>query len=92
MKRGKQLKIYVKLSNGKSFKFPAPIGLIKIALGLGVFGISIARRYVPKEQLQYFDSIDFKELRKALDVLKDYKGLKMVDVKADDGTIVTVFV
>ena len=92
MKRGKPLKIYVKLSNGRSFKIPAPIGLVKVALRLGGFGISIARRYVPKEQIQYFDSIDFKELRKGLDVLKDYKGLKMVDVKTEDGTLVTIIV
>ena len=86
------MKIYIKISNGRNFKIPAPIGLVKIALGLGGFGVSIARRYVPKEQLQYFDSIDFKELRKSMDVLKEYKGLKMVDIKAEDGTMVTIIV
>ena len=92
MKRGKQLKIYVKLSNGKSFKIPAPIGLVKFALGLGGFGASIAKRYVPKEQVQYIDSIDFKELRKGMDVLKNYKGLKMVDIKTGDGTVVIIII
>ena len=92
MKRGKWLKIYVKLNNGRSFKIPAPIGLVKAALGLGGLGVSIARRYIPKDQVHYIDSIDFKELRKGLNVLKDYKGLKMVDVKTEDGTIVIVII
>ena len=86
------MKVYIKLSNGRRLKFPVPIVLIKMVLSLGGFGVSIARRYVPKHQLQYFDSINFKELRHGLDVLKDYKGLKMVDVKTEDGTIVTIIV
>ena len=56
-----KLKIYVKLDSGKSFKILAPIGIIKAALGFGGFGVSFARRYIPEEQRQYVDSIDFKE-------------------------------
>lgn len=86
------MKIYIKLNNGRSFKIPAPIGLVKIALGLGGFGVSIARRYIPKEQRQYIDSIDLTELRKGFDVLRGYKGLKLVDVKTGDGTEVSVVI
>lgn len=84
------MKIYIKLNNGRSFKIPAPIGLVKAALSLGGFGVRIAKRYIPMEQRQYIDSVDFKELRKSLDVLRDYKGLKMVDVKTEDGTEVRI--
>jgi len=86
------LKIYVKLKSGRSFKIPAPIGLVKVALGLGGFGVSIARRYIPMEQRQYIDCVDFRELRCCMDVLRDYKGLKMVDVKAADGTEVVIVI
>ena len=86
------MKIHVKLKNGRSFTIPAPIGLVKAALGLGGFGVSIARRYIPKEQRQYIDCIDFRELRCGMDVLRDYKGLKMVDVKASDGTEVIIII
>jgi len=86
------LKIYVKLNNKRGFKIPAPIGVVKAALGLGNFGVSIARRYIPVEQRQYIDCINFKELRKSLDVLRDYKGLNIVDVKTEDGTQVRVTV
>ena len=84
--------IYVKLNSGRSFKIPAPIGLIKAALSFGGFGVSIARRYIPEDKRQYVDCVDFRELRKGFDVLKNYKGLKMVDVKTEDGTEVIVVI
>lgn len=92
MKGRIRLRIYIKLNTGRSFKIPAPIGLIKMALGCGNFGISIAKRYITEEQRKYIENIDLKELKKGFDVLKAYKGLKMVEVKAGDGTEVTIIV
>lgn len=86
------MKIYVKLNSGRSFKVPAPIGLVKAALGLGGLGVSVARKYIPEEHRQYVECINFKELGKGFDVLKGYKGLKMLEVKAQDGTEVTVII
>lgn len=86
------MRVYIRLNNGRSFKIPAPIALIKMALGCGNFGISIAKRYITEEQRKYIENIDLKELRKGLDVLKAYKGLKMLEVKAGDGTEVTIIV
>jgi hypothetical protein len=84
------LKIYIKLQDGKSFTIPAPMVLVKMLLGLGGFGTFIAHRFVPEEQKQYIDCIDFRELSKSLDILKAYKGLAMVDVKSKDGVHVKV--
>jgi hypothetical protein len=92
MKGRVNLKIHVKLNSGRSFRIPAPIALVRAALGFGGLGVFIARRYVPEDQRQYIDCIDFKELSKGLDVLKDYKGLKLVEVKAGDGTEVTIVI
>lgn len=89
MKGRIKLKVYVKLDSGRSFKILAPIGIVKVVLG---FGVPFARRYIPEEQRQYVDSIDFKELRKGIDVLRDYKGLTLVDIKAGDGTEVKVVI
>jgi len=86
------VKIYIKLNTGRSFKIAAPIVLVKMVLGLGGFGVSIARRYIPEEQRQYVDGINFRELKKGFDVLKNYKGLKLVEVTARDGTEVTIVV
>jgi len=86
------MRIYVRLNTRRSFNIPAPIGLVKAVLGLGRFGVSIARRYIPVEQRQYIDCIDFRELRKGFDVLRAYKGLKIVEVKTEDGTEVIIVV
>ncbi|MEL7656728.1 MAG: hypothetical protein AAGU75_12560 [Bacillota bacterium] len=55
-------------------------------------GSGIARRHIPDDHKPYFDSIDFKELKKGMDVLKHYKGLNMVDIKAKDGTEVKIVI
>ena len=80
----------MKLNDGRCYKVRAPIGLIKAAIGIGGFGASFARKYVPEEHRHYIESIDFRELKKGFDVLKDYKGLQMLDVKAGDGTEVNI--
>ncbi|MFL0248331.1 hypothetical protein ACJDUG_15340 [Clostridium sp. WILCCON 0185] len=86
------MRVYVKLSSGRSFKVPAPIGFVKAMLGLGSLGVNIAKRYIPEDQKQYVECIDFKELRKGLNVLKEYKGLRLVEVKAQDGTEVRIII
>lgn len=92
MKGRIKLKIYIKLKDGKSFKIPAPLGFVKALLGLGGFGAAIAKRYIPAENRQYIDCVNFKELKAGFDVLKTYKGLKLVDVKTHDGVAVTIIV
>lgn len=92
MKGRINLKIYIKLINGKSFRIPAPIILVKAALGFGGFGVSIARRYIPEDKRQYIDCINFRELRKGFDVLRGYKGLTLVEVHSSDGTEVIIVV
>jgi len=47
------------------------------------------KKYVKDEDLQ---NIDFKQLSKALDELKGYKGLKLVEVKEKDGDEVTIII
>jgi len=86
------LKIYIKLKNGRNLKILVPISLLKAAMSLGNFGIFVSKKYIPKEQVKYIENIDFREFRTSVDVLKNYKGLKMVEVKAKDGTGVTVVV
>lgn len=86
------MKIYWKEGVGRRRTIPAPLWLVKAALGMGGFGVSIARRYVPEEQRIYYDNIDFKELAKGFDILKAYKGLTLVDVKTKDGTELKIII
>lgn len=71
---------------------PAPFWLVKAALGMGRFGIRIAEKHIPENQLAYLETIDFREMKKAFDVLKAYKGLNMVDIKTKDGTEVKIVI
>jgi hypothetical protein len=87
-----ELKIYLKIENGRRYFIPAPIWLIKAGLGMGGFGIRIARKHIPEEQMSYIENIDFMELKKAIDVLKRYKGLNMVDIKVKDGTEIRIII
>jgi hypothetical protein len=87
-----ELKIYLKIENGRRYFIPAPIWLIKAGLGMGGFGIRIARKHIPEEQMSYIENIDFRELKKAVNVLKRYKGLNMVDVRASDGTEIKIII
>jgi hypothetical protein len=86
------LRIYLKVENGIRWFIPAPLWLLKACVGMGEFGMRIAKNRIPEEQLAYVENIDFRELKRALDVLKAYKGLHLVDVKAKDGTEVRIIV
>lgn len=59
---------------------------------MGGFGVRIARKRIPEEHMSYIENIDFRELKKAVDVLKRYKGLNLVDIKVKDGTEVKIIV
>ena len=86
------MKIYLKIENGRRYFIPAPIWLIKAGLGMGDFGIRIAGRHITEEQMSYIENIDFRELKKAVNVLKRYKGLNMIDVRAKDGTEIKIII
>ena len=77
----------MKDEKGKRIFVPAPIWIVKAGLGIG---IRIAKKHVPEEQAYNLENIDIMQLKKALDVLKAYKGLRMVDIKAKDGTEVKI--
>lgn len=88
------MKIYIKQDNKKTIFIPAPLGLVKMALclGFGKIGISIAKRHVPEEQIEFLNNIDIQRLRKSIDILREYKGLKIVDATSSDGTFVKIII
>ena len=82
------MKIYLKLETGRRFFFIAPIWLVKAGLGFG----TVLIRHLPEQQRPYVENIDFRALRKSFDVLKNYKGLELVNVRAKDGTEVKIVI
>lgn len=86
------LKIYLKTEDGRRYVIPAPIWLVKAALGMSGFWIGIAKKHIPAEHLHYIEDIDFKEMKKAFDVLKAYDGLNMIDIRSKDGKEVKIVI
>lgn len=84
------MKLYIRISGGRRFFIPIPIGIVK--LGCRFANSSIVRKNIPSDSIEYIDCIDFKKLEESFDVLKQYKGLKLVDVRNKDGTEVIIII
>lgn len=82
------MRIYVKDEEGKTLWIPVPLWVLK--LGTGGFARRMALKYTPKEQRKYIECIDFKEIRKGINVLYEYKGLELVHVESKDGSVVSI--
>ncbi|MDD7793135.1 hypothetical protein [Clostridium sp. 'White wine YQ'] len=81
------MRIYVK-AEGRSFFIPCPLVFAK--WGMSLVKTPFIMKNIPEEERKYVEMIDFKELSNCLYILKEYKGLTLVDVKAKDGTIVKI--
>lgn len=71
-----------------------PMIFVKLAM---VFAKSAVKGYIKKEafnkeNIKYIEAIDFDLLSQSLNILKEYKGLKMVDIHSSDGTEVEIWV
>lgn len=82
------MRVYIKANNGMRFFIPAPLWVLKI--GLNTWIKDIIKKNLSDEQKQYIDYIDFRKLSRSIDLLKEYKGLTIVDIKAADGTFVNI--
>jgi len=81
------MKIYIKEKDHRGYTIPVPLWLAQFFLRR-VAGWAM-KKYVKKEDLE---NIDFEQLSKALDELKGYKGLKLVEIKEKEGDEVTIIV
>ncbi|CAB1246329.1 hypothetical protein ACFHWD_14955 [Clostridium sp. MT-14] len=81
------MRVYIRTGN-KRLVIPLPLILVKF--GLSLFNKPFIKKYVPEKERKYVDVIDFGQLSKCIGVLKDYRGLKIVEVKSKDGTEVVI--
>ncbi|QGU96429.1 hypothetical protein GOM49_16180 [Clostridium bovifaecis] len=47
-------------------------------------------KHTPREYIKYVESMDFNEVDKAVEILKQYKGMDIVNVESNDGTKVRI--
>lgn len=81
------MKVYVR-TDGKKFFIPVPLGLAK--LGVLIVKSPLVLKYTPEKYKPYLNNIDTNELCKCIGILKQYKGLRIVEVMDKDGTEVTI--
>ena len=81
------MRIYVK--SGK-IAFIIPLPNVFLKFGVSFIKTPFIQKYIPEKDKKYIDIIDFKEFSNCIDILKEYKGLKIVDVQSKDGSHVTI--
>ncbi|MBL4932191.1 hypothetical protein [Clostridium paridis] len=81
------MRIYVK-AEGRRYFIPVPLVFAK--WGMSLVKSPFIMKNIPENERKYVEMIDFNELAKCLYILKEYKGLTLIDVKAKDGTIVEI--
>lgn len=83
----------------KEIQFSIPVPYVILDLGISIISSRLIIRLVnkwvkssvkEKEQSFTIPSINKKDLRKIVNELKKNKGLRLVDVKAKDGTEVSI--
>jgi hypothetical protein len=86
------MRVYLKIKNHRNFSFPIPVPLFIFRFGLSNYIKRQIVEHCDKETRKYLECIDFDAIYGSIRDLKDYKGLKLVEVKAGDGTEVTVII
>ena len=81
------MKIYVK-SGKVGFTIPLPNVLLKF--GISIVNTPFIQKHIPEKDKKYVNIIDWKQLSGCIDILKEYRGLKIVDVHSKDGSHVTI--
>lgn len=84
------MRIYVKEVNGVklSIPFPLPLMVFMVRHSKGI--ISRAMKSSNKEAVDYIDCVDYEQLACALEELKEYKGLKLVEITSKNGDEIVI--
>lgn len=82
------MRIYIKTEEGRKIRIPVPMWVVRLGTRFPIE--RIARKHMKEKDAKYLDLIDWKEMRTLILSLNDYKGLTLVDIKANDGTEVLI--
>ena len=81
------MRIYI--NEGKTRMFiPLPLALLRAAVS--IMQMPIVQRNLSAKDREYIEAVDWAELKKCITMLKDYKGLKVVEVKDSKGTKISI--
>ena len=82
------MRIIIRTEEGKTYCIPVPFFVLKV--GTGKWMKNTIKKHIKKDKEKYIDCINFRELHKAVNILKQYKGLDIVDIKAKDGSVINI--
>ena len=78
------MRIYIKTEEGRKLRIPVPMWAVRLVVRLPIE--RIVKKHMKENDAKYLDLIDWKEMRTLIISLSDYKGLNLVDIRANDGT------
>lgn len=91
------MKIYIESEGKKVINMTLPNALVNIGIRMAMKSIKISQKklnddgtYEILEGELFIDNIDKKALKEALDELKNYKGLRIIDVISSKGNNVRI--
>ncbi|MFT5874156.1 MAG: hypothetical protein ACI8WT_003116 [Clostridium sp.] len=82
------MKIYIKTGEGRKVRIPVPMWAIRLATRLPIE--RIVMKHIKEKDAKYLELIDWNEMKNLIISLSEYKGLKLVDIRANDGTEVLI--
>lgn len=86
------MKIYIQHNNGRHFFIPVPMCIASFACNISGFIIRLSEKYISEREREYINCIDFEKLGASLKYLKSYKGLKLIDIKTQEGYTVKIVI
>ncbi|MBU3201392.1 hypothetical protein LL037_04935 [Clostridium estertheticum] len=84
------MRIYIREKKGRKFFIPVPLSIAGAACKIADFVFKRINKHIDAQTKEILECIDFNELAKSLKYLKSYKGLKLVEVKSQEGNEVTI--
>lgn len=84
------MRIYIREKTGRKFFIPVPLSIAGVACKIADFVLKRVDKHIDAQTKEILDCIDFDELARSLKHLKGYKGLKMAEVKSQEGHEVTI--
>ncbi|WP_291632770.1 hypothetical protein [Clostridium sp.] len=82
------MKIYIKTGEGRKIRIPVPMWAIRLATRLPIE--KIVMKHIKEKDAKYLELVDWNEMRNLIISLSEYKGLNLVDIRANDGTEVLI--
>jgi hypothetical protein len=86
------MRVYIKTKNKRRFFIPIPMPTFLIRLVLSNYGKSKVLKHIDKDSRRYIENLDFKALGKGISDIKEYKGLKLVEVSTKSGEEITIII